>query len=116
MMFLIMALAASFSGSFIVLVGLYLLTLLAARLSQVPFDFFVKRVWLGIPFFAGIVVLPSIFFTPGERPLALSLGSLIIGPSIPGLLGALIMKGRDWAALFVTLTIAAAALIIERFV
>jgi cobalt/nickel transport system permease protein len=75
-------------------VGLYLVTLLAARLSQVPFDFFVKRVWLGIPFFAGIVVLPSIFFTPGERPLSFTVGSLIIGPSIPGLIGASIFISR----------------------
>ena len=93
-MFIVMVLAASFSGSFWVLAFLYLLTLAAARFSQVPFDFFVKRVWLGIPFFAGIVVLPSIFFTPGDRPLALHLGSWIIGPSLPGLLGAVIFISR----------------------
>jgi cobalt/nickel transport system permease protein len=93
-MFLAMVLAASFSGSFVGLLGLYLLTLLAARFSQVPFNFFVKRVWLGIPFFAGIVVLPSIFFTPGERPLAFTVGSWLIGPSLPGLLGALIFISR----------------------
>ncbi|MDB5078632.1 MAG: Cobalt transporter component CbiQ [Chloroflexi bacterium] len=93
-MFLAMVLAGSFTGSFPVLVGLYLVTLLAARLSQVPFDFFVKRVWLGIPFFAGIVVVPSIFFTPGERPLSFTVGSLIIGPSIPGLIGASIFISR----------------------
>lgn len=93
-MFLAMVLAASFSGSFMVLAALYLLTLLAARFSQVPFDFFVKRVWLGIPFFAGIVVLPSIFFTPGERPLAFTIGYWIIGPSLPGLTGAVIFISR----------------------
>jgi cobalt/nickel transport system permease protein len=93
-MFLAMILAASFSGSFGGLLCLYLLTLLAARFSQVPFNFFVKRVWLGIPFFAGIVVLPSIFFTPGERPLALTVGSWLIGPSLAGLLGALIFISR----------------------
>jgi cobalt/nickel transport system permease protein len=93
-MFLAMVLAGSFSGSFIILAALYLLTLLAALASKVPVDFFVKRVWLGIPFFAGIVVLPSIFFTPGERPLALTIGSWIIGPSIPGLTGAVIFISR----------------------
>src|SRR6478609_3759298 len=51
-MFIGMVLAASFSGSFWALAFLYLLALLAARFSRVPFDFFVKRVWLGIPFFA----------------------------------------------------------------
>lgn len=93
-MFIGMVLAASFSGSFWVLAFLYVLTLLAARFSRVPFDFFVKRVWLGIPFFAGIVVLPSIFFTPGERPLALTVGSLVIGPTLPGLVGAAIFIMR----------------------
>lgn len=93
-MFLAMVLAASFSNSVWVLIFLYLLTLAAAHLSKVPFDFFVKRVWLGIPFFAGVVVLPSIFFTPGDRPLALHLGSWVIGPSLPGLVGALIFVSR----------------------
>lgn len=93
-MFLAVVLAASFSNSFWVLAFLYLLTLLAARFSKVPFDFFVKRVWLGIPFFAGIVVIPSIFFTPGDRPLALHIGSWVIGPSLPGLVGAVIFVTR----------------------
>src|SRR3954471_7315291 len=48
-MFLAMVLAGSFSTSFWVLVALYIVTLVAARFSQVPFDFFVRRVWLGIP-------------------------------------------------------------------
>lgn len=93
-MFIGMVLAAGFSGSFWALAFLYLLTLLAARLSRVPFDFLVKRVWLGIPFFAGIVVLPSIFFTPGERPLAFTLGSWVIGPTLPRLVGAAIFIMR----------------------
>ena len=62
-MFLVTVLAASLSNSFFALAALYILVLLAAKLSQVPFDFFVKRVWLGIPFFAGVVIIPSIFFT-----------------------------------------------------
>jgi cobalt/nickel transport system permease protein len=53
-------LATSVSG----LAILYAATLAAARASRVPFGFFVKRVWLGIPFFAGIVVVPAIFFVP----------------------------------------------------
>lgn len=44
-----------------VLAGLYLFTLMLAYFSQVPLGFFVKRVWVFIPFFTGIVVLPSIF-------------------------------------------------------
>jgi cobalt/nickel transport system permease protein len=87
-MFLAVVLAASLSSRFLVLAALYLILLVAARASRVPFDVFVKRVWLGIPFFAGIVVLPSIFFIPGQRLFSLPLGPVHIAPSIPGLIGA----------------------------
>jgi cobalt/nickel transport system permease protein len=66
-MFLVAVLAASASTSLGVLIGLYLVILAVASGSRLPFDFFVKRVWLGIPLFAGIVILPSIFFAPGPR-------------------------------------------------
>ena len=66
-MFLAVVVAASASTSLGVLVLLYLATLVVARASRLPFDFFVKRVWLGIPLFAGIVVLPSLFLVPGPR-------------------------------------------------
>ncbi len=94
LMFVAIVLAASLSSSLWILAALYLLILLAARASQMPFDFFVKRVWLGIPFFAGIVILPYIFFTPGPKLIALPLGSVSIGPSIPGLIGAVIFVAR----------------------
>ncbi|HEX2914776.1 MAG TPA: cobalt ECF transporter T component CbiQ [Chloroflexia bacterium] len=93
-MFLVVILAASLTSSLPVLVALYALLLLAARASQVPFDFFVKRVWVGIPFFAGIVVIPSIFFVPGAKLFSITLGSMVIGPSIPGLTGAVLFVAR----------------------
>ncbi|HYC06750.1 MAG TPA: cobalt ECF transporter T component CbiQ [Candidatus Binatia bacterium] len=93
-MFLIVVLAASLTGSIAVLVGLYAVTLLAAAASRVPFDFFVKRVWLGIPLFAGIVVIPAIFFVPGPRLFELTLGPIVIAPSIPGLIGAILLVAR----------------------
>jgi cobalt ECF transporter T component CbiQ len=51
-----------------VLVGMYLVTLGLAAASGLPIGFFVKRVWLFIPIFTGIVVLPATFsfITPGE--------------------------------------------------
>jgi len=68
--------------------------LAAAAASRVPFDFFVKRVWLGIPFFAGIVVIPAIFFVPGARLFDLPLGPVHLAPSIPGLIGAVLFIAR----------------------
>jgi cobalt/nickel transport system permease protein len=50
-----------------VLVGLYVMTLALAAASKLSLAFFVKRVWLFIPVFTGIVVLPATLniVTPG---------------------------------------------------
>jgi len=50
------------------LAGLYVFTLMLAYFSKVPLVFFVKRIWLFIPLFTGIIVLPSVFniFRPGD--------------------------------------------------
>ena len=93
-MFLAFVLAASLTSSYAVLVILYVAILAAAIASLLPTDFFVKRVWLGIPLFAGIVVIPSIFFIPGPRLFELTLGPLAIAPSIPGILGAILLVMR----------------------
>ncbi len=93
-MFLAAALAASLSSSVVVLVALYAVVLVAARASRIPFDFFVKRVWLGIPFFAGLIVIPAIFLVPGARLFDLPLGPLHLAPSIPGLTGAVLFVTR----------------------
>jgi len=46
----------------------YLLTLIFAHLSKIGVGFFIKRVWLFVPFFAGVIVIPVIFniFLPGD--------------------------------------------------
>lgn len=80
-MFLITVLAAGLAHSVLALLLFYLFLLVAARVSKVPFDFFVRRVWLGIPFFAGIVIIPAIFFTTGPRIFSIALGSVLVGPS-----------------------------------
>jgi len=55
------------------LVSLYLLTLLLAWAARIPLIFFVKRVWVFVPLFAGIIALPAIFnvVTPGQTAVAL---------------------------------------------
>lgn len=93
-MFLIMVLCASLAGSLVELCVLYALLLVVARKSLIPYDFFIRRVWLGIPFFAGMVVLPSIFFTSAPRLFDLALGILHIGPSLASLLAASIFVLR----------------------
>ncbi|HVW35461.1 MAG TPA: cobalt ECF transporter T component CbiQ, partial [Acidimicrobiia bacterium] len=58
-----------------VLVGVYLATLLLALASGLSLGFFVRRVWLFIPVFTGLVVLPATvsFVTPGH--IVVPLGS-----------------------------------------
>lgn len=68
MMFLALLLAISLSRSLPVLLGLYAFSLLLAWISQVPLLFFIKRVWLFMPFFTGIIAIPALFnfITPGN--------------------------------------------------
>ena len=91
---LVAILAASLTASVAGLALLYAATLAAARASHVPFGFFVKRVWLGIPFFAGIVVVPAIFFVPGARVFDLAIGPAHLAPSWNGLAGAVLFVSR----------------------
>jgi cobalt/nickel transport system permease protein len=93
-MFLAAVLAASLSSSVVVLVVLYAVVLLAARASRIPFDFFVRRVWLGIPFFAGLIVVPAVFLVPGPHLFDVAIGPLTIGPTVPGLSGAILFVSR----------------------
>ncbi|MBV9706285.1 MAG: cobalt ECF transporter T component CbiQ [Chloroflexi bacterium] len=93
-MFLVTVLAASLSNSVLALAAFYLVLLLVAYRSQVPFDFFVKRVWIGIPLFAGIVILPSIFFTSGHRLFDIALGPFHFGPSIASIMGGIVFIAR----------------------
>ena len=59
-----------------------MVTLLLAWRSAVPLAFFVKRVWLFIPFFTGIVALPALFMVPGPALLRLPLGLALTRPGL----------------------------------
>ncbi len=69
--------AVGLSRSLLVIVGLYVIALILARLSRVPMGFFVKRVWLFMPFFTGIIALPALFITPGPPLVQLPFGLVI---------------------------------------
>jgi cobalt/nickel transport system permease protein len=93
-MFLAVVLAASLTGSLAVLGGLYAVILVAARASHLPARYFVRRVWMGIPFFAAIVVVPALFLVPGPRLFDLPIGPVHVAPSVSGIVGALIFVAR----------------------
>jgi cobalt/nickel transport system permease protein len=74
---LALLIAVGLSRSLAVLVGLYGVTLIFAWRSAVPLGFFIKRVWLFMPFFTGLIALPAFFVTPGPALMHLPLGLVI---------------------------------------
>ncbi len=64
---IVLLIAISASQNLGVIAALYVLTLPLAYASRVPMGFYLKRVWVFMPFFTGIVALPALFnaFTPG---------------------------------------------------
>lgn len=67
----------SLSRSLVVIAVLYLLVLLMAWRSAIPANFFIKRVWLALPFFTGMIILPALFIIPGPALVHLPLGLTI---------------------------------------
>jgi cobalt/nickel transport system permease protein len=74
---LLFVLAVSLSHSLLVIASLYAGTLLLAAGSRIPFGTLIKRTWVFIPFFTGLIALPALFITPGPAWLRLPLGLAI---------------------------------------
>lgn len=60
--------ALSLTRDIRILVAVYILELLLSYASQIEVWFFIKRVWLFIPLFTGIIAVPMVFnvFMPGD--------------------------------------------------
>jgi len=74
---LLLLLAVNLSHQLGVIAALYMGAFLLAAVSRIPLGFFVRRVWILIPFFTGLVVLPAFFITPGPALAHLPLGLVI---------------------------------------
>jgi cobalt/nickel transport system permease protein len=74
---ILLLIAVGLSRSLAVIAGLYFIALVLAALSSVPTGFFVKRVWLFMPFFTGIIAIPAFFLTPGPALVQLPWGWVI---------------------------------------
>ena len=74
---LALLIAVSLSRSLPVLLSLYGLALLLAWGSSISVGFFIRRVWLFMPFFTGVIALPALFITPGPAWIFLPLGLAI---------------------------------------
>lgn len=56
-----------------VILGSYFLALVLAAVSQLPLRSFLKRTLIGIPLFAAVVALPSLFMIPGQELIGFQL-------------------------------------------
>ena len=74
---LALLIAVALSRSLVVIACLYAVTLALAWASAIPPGFFIKRVWLFLPFFTGVIALPALFVTPGPPLAQLPLGLVI---------------------------------------
>ncbi len=74
---LALLIGVNLSRSLLIIAVVYLFILLLAVLSSIPPGFFIKRVWLALPFFTGVIALPALFMTPGPALLHLPLGLAI---------------------------------------
>lgn len=72
--FVALVVAVGLSREWQVMLALYGVVLALAALSAIEMRSFLKRVWLGIPLFSGIVVLPSIFFVGQHALFTVPLG------------------------------------------
>ena len=102
---LLVLLAVSLSRSLPVILILYFLALALAYFSKIPLTFFIKRVWLLIPFFTGVIALPALFITPGAVLAHLPLGLVITQTGLTTALFLLLRVGTSVsAALLLVLT------------
>ena len=66
----LLVLLCSLTRSIPVLLVLYAASLVLACLSGIGAFDFIKRVWIFIPLFTGVIAIPALFMTPGERAAA----------------------------------------------
>jgi len=66
--------AVAMTHDIFLLALVYSLTLIVAWLSRIELLFFLKRVWVFIPIFSGIIMIPILFnvFTPGDPLVTLA--------------------------------------------
>lgn len=95
---ILLLLAVGLSHSLAIIFGLYCLLLGLAWASAVPMGFYIKRVWLFMPFFTGIVAIPALFITPGPALVNLPLGLVITQTGLNSALFLLLRVGTSVSA------------------
>jgi cobalt ECF transporter T component CbiQ len=83
---LVLLISVSLSHSLLVIGSIYFLVFIFAWASAIPASFLIKRVWLALPFFTGLIILPALFITPGPALLHLPLGLVITRTGVTAVL------------------------------
>ncbi len=73
---LLLLLAVGLTRHIAILVAVCISTIVFAWLSRLRVGEFVRRAWLGMPLFAAVVVIPSLFMLPGKPVI----GPLLLSP------------------------------------
>ena len=95
---LLFLLAVNLSHNLIIIALLYASTLALVKLSNIPLVDYLKRVWLLVFIFTGVIALPSLFITPGPVWMQLPWGWSI---TRPGGLNALFLLLRSGTSISV---------------
>ncbi len=83
-----------------VILATYILVVILAALSAIPMDTMLRRVWLALPFFTGVIALPALFLTPGPALFRI-LPWLVVTQT--GLMTALFLLARVGTSVSLTL-------------
>jgi cobalt ECF transporter T component CbiQ len=71
-------LSAAFVRSLAVLFALSCVTLVLAVCSKLPIAFYLRRVWLFVPIFTGVVVVPAVLWNFGTTAQSLTAAAVIV--------------------------------------
>lgn len=83
--FALLVLATGLSRDWPVLCALYALVLAGAAASRLALASFLKRTWLGIPLFSGVIIIPSIFLVGSHTAFSVPLGFVTLEATREGL-------------------------------
>jgi cobalt/nickel transport system permease protein len=97
---LALLISVNLSHSLLVIAAIYLVVLGLACSSRVPKIDFILRVWLFLPFFTGVLIVPALFLTPGPPLIPLPYGLIITST---GLMTSLFMLLRVSTSVSLTL-------------
>jgi cobalt ECF transporter T component CbiQ len=97
---LVFLISVSLSHNLAVIILIYCLALILGWRSAIPPAVLLKRVWLALPFFTGLIIVPAIFMTPGPALMQLPLGLVV---TRTGVMSALFLLLRVSTSLSLTL-------------